>query len=111
MTAGTASLAKLRELGTHVGQDLGVIEFAITPERVRWYIDALGDDHPWYTGPPKGEGPVYQGWSSPSASMYQRTRSGVMANSITPRSWPTCVPSSRSFASDAVPAVIPHLPR
>src|SRR5947209_6697364 len=58
MTAGTGSLAKLRELGTHVGQDLGVIEFAITPERVRWYIDTLGDDHPWYTGASPFGGPV-----------------------------------------------------
>lgn len=51
MTTAATSLAKLRELGTYVGLDLGIEEHPITPELVRWYIDAIGDDHPWYTGP------------------------------------------------------------
>ena len=57
MTTET-SLAKLRELGTHVGQDLGIQEHPITPELVRWYIATIGDDHPWYTGPSPFGGPV-----------------------------------------------------
>ena len=57
MTTAT-SLAKLRELGTHVGQDLGVQEHPITTELVRWYIGTIGDDHPWYTGPSPFGGPV-----------------------------------------------------
>lgn len=51
-------LVKLRELGTHVGQDLGVEDLLITPELVRWYIDTIGDDHPWYTGASPFGGPV-----------------------------------------------------
>ena len=46
-----ASLAKLRELGTYVGMDLGIEQHPVSPELVRWYIDTIGDDHPWYTGP------------------------------------------------------------
>ncbi len=54
----TTSLAKLRELGTHVGQDLGDEQYPITADLVRWYIDAMGDDHPWYTGSSPFGGPV-----------------------------------------------------
>lgn len=57
MTTRT-SLATLRELGTHVGQDLGIERHSITPELVRWYIDTIGDNHPWYTGTSPFGGPV-----------------------------------------------------
>lgn len=58
MTTGTAPLTKLRELGTHVGMDLGIEQHPVTPELVRWYIETLGDDHPWYTGESPLGGPV-----------------------------------------------------
>ena len=53
-----ASLAKLRELGTYVGMDLGIEQHPVSPELVRWYIETIGDDHPWYTGPSPFGGPV-----------------------------------------------------
>lgn len=58
MTTEAASFVELRERGVHVGQDLGVERHHITPELVRWYIDTIGDDHPWYTGPSPFGGPV-----------------------------------------------------
>ncbi len=57
MTA-TQSLAELRGQASYVGQDLGVERHRITPELVRWYIETIGDDHPWYTGPSPFGGPV-----------------------------------------------------
>jgi acyl dehydratase len=54
----TASLAKLRELGTYIGMDLGIEQHPITDDRVRWYIATIGDDHPWYRGPSPFGGPV-----------------------------------------------------
>jgi len=53
-----ATLSELRQIEVHVGQDLGAEEYAITPELVRWYIDAVEDDHPWYHGPSPFGGPV-----------------------------------------------------
>ncbi|MFN8556455.1 MAG: hypothetical protein U0531_03585 [Dehalococcoidia bacterium] len=52
------SLAKLREWGTHVGMDLGVEMHALTPDLVRWYVETVGDDHPWYTGASPFGGPI-----------------------------------------------------
>jgi acyl dehydratase len=47
-----------RAATTYVGLDLPPREHAITPELVRWYIETIGDDHPWYTGPSPFGGPV-----------------------------------------------------
>jgi acyl dehydratase len=33
----------------YVGRDFGTFEFELTPELVRTYIAATGDDNPWYT--------------------------------------------------------------
>lgn len=40
------------------GLFLGRREYEITPDLVRTYIAATGDDHPWYTGPSPFGGPV-----------------------------------------------------
>lgn len=54
----TTSLAKLREHGPYVGLDLGIDQHTISADRVRWYIETMGDDHPWYTGDSPFGGPV-----------------------------------------------------
>jgi acyl dehydratase len=53
-----ATLRELRENEVHVGQDLGAEEYAVTPELVRWYVDAVEDDHAWYHGASPFGGPV-----------------------------------------------------
>lgn len=53
-----AMLREVREGEVHVGQDLGVLERAITPELVQWYLGAIEDDHPWYHGDSPFGGPV-----------------------------------------------------
>src|SRR5581483_6363588 len=58
MTTQSAPLWKLRELGSHVGMDLGIEQHPITEDRVRWYMETLGDNHPWYTGDSPFGGPV-----------------------------------------------------
>lgn len=53
-----ASLREARESEVHVGQDLGLMEHAITPELVQWYVDTIEDDHPWYHSASPFGGPV-----------------------------------------------------
>ena len=45
-----ATLRELRENEVHVGQELPAEEYAVTPELVQWYVDAVEDDHDWYHG-------------------------------------------------------------
>jgi hypothetical protein len=47
-----------RSGGGFVGMDLGRVDHDTSPERVAWYIETIGDDHPWYTGPSPFGGPI-----------------------------------------------------
>ncbi len=49
MTA-TAPLQQLLAGDVQVGRDLGEERIEISPELVRWYIEAVESEHPWYTG-------------------------------------------------------------
>ncbi len=53
-----ATIRALREHETHVGQELPLVEQAITPELVQWYVEAVEDDHPWYHGDSPFGGPI-----------------------------------------------------
>lgn len=53
-----ATLRELRDREVHVGLDLGAEDYAVTPELVQWYVDAVEDDHPWYHGDSPFGGPI-----------------------------------------------------
>jgi len=45
-----SALQMLRANDVQAGRDLGLEHYAITPELIQWYIDAVEDDHSWYQG-------------------------------------------------------------
>lgn len=52
------SIRELRQNEVHVGQELRLEQYTITPELVQWYVDAVEDDQPWYHGESPFGGPV-----------------------------------------------------
>jgi acyl dehydratase len=54
----TAPLQDVMEREVQVGRDLGEEQIEISAELVRWYIEAVETEHPWYTGASPFGGPI-----------------------------------------------------
>lgn len=56
--ATDAAVRLERESGVYVGKDLGFATLPVTAERVDWFIETIGDAHPWYVSDSPFGGPV-----------------------------------------------------
>lgn len=54
----TATLQELLAGDVQVGRDLGEERIEISAELVRWYVEAVEAEHPWYTGDSPFGGPI-----------------------------------------------------
>ena len=66
MTASDELMAALAD-SVQVGTSTGDEEIEITPELVRWYVEAIETDHPWYHGGSPFGGPIAPALILPSA--------------------------------------------